>query len=296
MFDEDLQIKYADFLKPLVDSIKSGYESYDDLVKYSNLTKHQISVYWTNLLNLLLKEGLLVRNPEKTQKQEIIDFIRNRLIDVKNGNITPTQTPVPKLKKKIEIKPISHNVNECNSEKSGTDKNLLINQPLTKTENTVLEMLLQGLNYQQIAEKIPISITTVKTHIANIFQKRNYHSLQELLFNEFNKNKQSMQETCKNNRLEEELNATKLLLEGKNNQYVAALNDTVRLQKENEQLQKRIEELENRPVVNINFEVLKNKIKTEMITLSQKMSIICELEKEIFGTPELIGGAECTQN
>lgn len=69
------------------------------------------------------------------------------------------------------------------------DKDSMINQPLTEMEQTVLDLLLQGLNYKQIAEKIPISYTTVKTHINNIFQKKDCHSLQELLVAEFDKNK-----------------------------------------------------------------------------------------------------------
>ena len=69
--------------------------------------------------------------------------------------------------------------------------------------------------------------------------------MQDLLVAEFGKKlKDRPSDTNKSNLLETELNQTKLLLEGKNNQYNAALNDTIRLQRENEQMQKRIKELE----------------------------------------------------
>lgn len=247
MFDEDLKIKYADFLNPLVEAIKKGYESYDDLVRETTMTKHQISVYWANLLTPWIKSGLISRNSEKTQKQEVIDFIRNRLIDVQNGNAAEAKEqasrvkePLTKLKGKIEIKKkVAASIQKSQSQPD----DFLSNQPLTEMEHTILNLLLQGLNYQKIAEKIPIAISTVKTHVNNIFTKRDYHSLQELLVTELNKKKSNLPEENKNNRIEEELNQTKLLLEGKNAQYNAAVDNAKRLQKENEILKNDIEEI-----------------------------------------------------
>ncbi len=42
---------------------------------------------------------------------------------------------------------------------------------LTERERDVLRLLVDGLNNQQIAEKLVISLGTVKFHISNIFQK-----------------------------------------------------------------------------------------------------------------------------
>lgn len=241
MFDEDLKIKYADFLKPLVEAVKKGFESYDDLVQETGMTSHQISVYWANLLTPWIKDGLLIRNSGKTQKQEVIDFIWNRLIDVQNGNASEIIVPVkPKLKGKIEIKkPLAASVRaplrqktEKADEINEEDKAFLSRQPLTEMEQTTLDLLLQGLNYQQIAEKIPIALTTVKTHVNHIFQKRGYNSLQNLLVAELNKNKSIFSEENKNNRLQEELNQTKLLLEGKNAQYNTLLAEKDKLKKQ----------------------------------------------------------------
>lgn len=55
---------------------------------------------------------------------------------------------------------------------------------LTAQETKIKDMLLQGMNYKKIADKLVISLPTVKTHVNAIFQKRHYHSLQELLVNE----------------------------------------------------------------------------------------------------------------
>ena len=44
-------------------------------------------------------------------------------------------------------------------------------QNLTNRENEVKDLLIQGLTNGQIAKKLFISISTVKTHIKNIFEK-----------------------------------------------------------------------------------------------------------------------------
>lgn len=52
---------------------------------------------------------------------------------------------------------------------------------LTAREIEILEMLLVGDSNQQIADKLVISIHTVKTHVANIFQKMNVTRRMELI-------------------------------------------------------------------------------------------------------------------
>ena len=50
------------------------------------------------------------------------------------------------------------------------DANNLLNE-LTAREEEVLGLLVQGENYKNVAQKLFISETTVKTHVNNIFQK-----------------------------------------------------------------------------------------------------------------------------
>jgi DNA-binding NarL/FixJ family response regulator len=47
---------------------------------------------------------------------------------------------------------------------------------LTKREHEILELLIQGLSYKEIAGKCFISTETMNSHIKNIYQKLNVHS------------------------------------------------------------------------------------------------------------------------
>lgn len=47
---------------------------------------------------------------------------------------------------------------------------------LTKRENEILGLLIEGLSYKEIAAKCFISVETMNTHIKNIYQKLNVHS------------------------------------------------------------------------------------------------------------------------
>jgi DNA-binding NarL/FixJ family response regulator len=47
---------------------------------------------------------------------------------------------------------------------------------LTKREHEILELLVQGLSYKEIAAKCFISPETMNSHIKNIYQKLNVHS------------------------------------------------------------------------------------------------------------------------
>ena len=55
-------------------------------------------------------------------------------------------------------------------EETENDSNNLLNE-LTAREEEVLALLVQGENYKDVAKKLFISETTVKTHVNNIFQK-----------------------------------------------------------------------------------------------------------------------------
>lgn len=46
---------------------------------------------------------------------------------------------------------------------------------------------MDGKNYKQVAEELVLSLTTVKTHIAAIFQKKGVHSLPELIVDGYKK-------------------------------------------------------------------------------------------------------------
>lgn len=54
---------------------------------------------------------------------------------------------------------------------STEDSNLLENYPLTERENDVLNLIVEGCSNAQIAEKLYITVGTVKTHVRNILNK-----------------------------------------------------------------------------------------------------------------------------
>jgi len=52
---------------------------------------------------------------------------------------------------------------------------------LSEQEKTILTLLLKGLTYKECAKKLVLAETTIKTHVNNIFQKLNVHSLPKLI-------------------------------------------------------------------------------------------------------------------
>ncbi|MCL4119663.1 UNVERIFIED_CONTAM: hypothetical protein GTU68_042146 [Idotea baltica] len=53
---------------------------------------------------------------------------------------------------------------------------------LSKQENTVKDLILKGKSNKEIAQELFISLSTVKTHITNIYQKLNISNRDELGF------------------------------------------------------------------------------------------------------------------
>lgn len=53
--------------------------------------------------------------------------------------------------------------------------------PLTPKEKEIYGLMLEGLNPQEIADKLFLARCTVATHITHIFQKKNVGSTQQLL-------------------------------------------------------------------------------------------------------------------
>ena len=51
---------------------------------------------------------------------------------------------------------------------------------LTDREKQILELLVKGYSYKEIAASINISVETLNTHVKNIYRKLNVHSRGEL--------------------------------------------------------------------------------------------------------------------
>lgn len=65
-------------------------------------------------------------------------------------------------------------------QKQGKKLNDLEELNLTKREKEILEALVKGLSYKEIAGNIFISVETLNSHIKNIYRKLNVHSRSEL--------------------------------------------------------------------------------------------------------------------
>ena len=50
---------------------------------------------------------------------------------------------------------------------------------LTNRENEILYSLVDGLSYKKIADKFCVSISTIRTHICNIYNKLHFNSKAE---------------------------------------------------------------------------------------------------------------------
>ena len=54
-------------------------------------------------------------------------------------------------------------------------------QLLTRREQELLDLLAQGYRYKEIADKLSLSIDTIRTHIRNIYRKLEVQSRAEAL-------------------------------------------------------------------------------------------------------------------
>ena len=96
-------------------------------------------------------------------KEDSIGFIEQKLIDLQNG--IPALSPVV-------AKTIIAFFNK---------KPEVIGVKLTNRETEVLQHLIEGLSYKEIADKMVNSINSVRTHVKNIYKKMQVHSRAELM-------------------------------------------------------------------------------------------------------------------
>ena len=53
---------------------------------------------------------------------------------------------------------------------------------LTAREKEVLELVMQGLDNQEIADRMGVSLATVRFHLQHIYDKLHIHSRNEMIF------------------------------------------------------------------------------------------------------------------
>jgi NarL family two-component system response regulator LiaR len=74
-------------------------------------------------------------------------------------------------KPKIETVVVEKEVYVNRNENFVLDKSLVSQLELSKREMEILSLLAQGYSNQEIAEKLFVSLSTVKTHVQNLFEK-----------------------------------------------------------------------------------------------------------------------------
>lgn len=127
-----------------------------------------------NRISVILKKSksFIDFDEEKPKKDQFIAFFKDS--DSYSEDV---------LKRDVTIKP-----------KEETD--------LTATESNIFDLLIEGLTYQQVAEQLVISITTVKSHVVNIFSKKCVNSLPQLIVQEYKRRLNDICTPAGNNELQ----------------------------------------------------------------------------------------------
>ena len=91
MHDNDLNLDYPNYCAKLIDAVKKGYETYDDLEKTTGQNRKLLSVYFDGFHKFLLKNNL-IQISDKSKRQAVCDFIQSRLLDTEyKQNEQPAQ-------------------------------------------------------------------------------------------------------------------------------------------------------------------------------------------------------------
>ena len=95
-------------------------------------------------------------------------------------------TPLEEIKKSIEVldsggSPMSPEIARKVIEYFNPDKSDGYKSGLTKKENEIVNALVDGLSYKLIADRMEISIDTVRFHIRNIYRKLHVNSKSEVI-------------------------------------------------------------------------------------------------------------------
>ena len=95
-------------------------------------------------------------------------------------------TPLPEIKNGIEMltaggAPMSPHIARKLIHHFNPDKKVKRKSPLTLKEREIVVGLVDGLSYKMIADRMNISVETVRFHIKNIYQKLHVHSKAEVI-------------------------------------------------------------------------------------------------------------------
>jgi DNA-binding NarL/FixJ family response regulator len=141
---------------------KSGIEGVETLKKvFPNLKVLMLTVFEDeDKIFAAIKAGAMGYLLKKDSPQKVLDSVQ----DVYEGKSSINGIIARKVLEYFQKQPAVKNPDEYN---------------LTKREHEILELLMQGLSYKEIADQCNISTQTLNSHIKNIYNKLGVHSRAE---------------------------------------------------------------------------------------------------------------------
>ena len=141
---------------------KSGIEGVEELKRaYPEIKVIMLTVFEDeDKIFAAIKAGADGYLLKKDSPQKVLDSIQ----DVYDGKSSMNGIIARKVLEYFHKKPAVANPEEYN---------------LTKREHEILELLMDGLSYKDIADKCSISVQTLNSHIKNIYHKLGVHSRAE---------------------------------------------------------------------------------------------------------------------
>jgi DNA-binding NarL/FixJ family response regulator len=120
------------------------------------------------------------------------DHIFNALVAGASGYLIKKTPPVKLLEAIQDVynggSPMSSQIaRKVISEFQSINKSSVETESLSSREQEILSYLAKGYRYKEIAEKLFISIETVRTHLRNIYEKLHVHSRTEAVLKFLNK-------------------------------------------------------------------------------------------------------------
>ncbi len=142
-----------------------------------------------------LREFIIKVFSSKEIKQTEQIYLQNKKRTIKRSKKAAKITKKNIKEAKKELLSIKlPNLNKILKEES---LGIMITNDLTEIEQQIYDLLIDGNSYEEVANVLQRKITTIKTHVAHIFDKKQVNSLQRLIVKHY-KEKLSQYENTSN--------------------------------------------------------------------------------------------------
>ena len=167
---------------------------FSEIAKNTVIVFLSISIIYSMFLIIITKPSLLIKHKEKMEKITALLFLLffsslfilnflNYLFAFSNMHLFDKSNILSFTCIILSVEKLSDDIKRLTlftpDKKYSDDKISSFN--ISPRENDVLKLLVKGRSYKEIAEKLFISLPTVKTHVSNIYQKMNINNKIELI-------------------------------------------------------------------------------------------------------------------